>query len=195
MSKSRGNVVNPIEMVDKYGADALRMALVFGAAPGSDIVITEDKIRGMRNFANKLWNIGRFIRMNFEALPDKGKSVPFYDLKLHELLKSPDDKRIISELNMLTAGVTKSLEKYRFSDATQSLYDFTWHRIADQYLEENKERYKSGDLLALSIIRHVFLNILKLLQPFMPFVTEEIWSHMPRRYNKPLIVSSWPGHK
>jgi valyl-tRNA synthetase len=189
MSKSRGNVVNPIEMVDKYGADALRMALIFGAAPGSDIVISEDKIRGMRNFANKLWNIGRFINMNLDALPDQSKKVPFYDDKT--VLTEEKDKTIIAELEKLIINVTKNLDKYRFSDAAQEIYDFTWHTVADKYLEENKDRFKSGDKEALTVIRHVFLHILKLLHPFMPFVTEEIWSQMPRKFDKPLIISSW----
>jgi valyl-tRNA synthetase len=193
MSKSKGNVVNPIEMVDRYGADALRMALIYGSAPGSDIVMSEDKIRGMRNFANKLWNIGRFIKMNFEALPDKGVSVPAYDLKLHQSLKLPSDKQIISELNMLIAGVTKNLEKYRFSDAAQNLYDFAWHRIADVYLEENKERYKAGDKESLMVLTHVFKTIITLLHPFMPFVTEKIYQELPGYDGTPLIISSWPG--
>lgn len=193
MSKSKGNVVNPIEMVDRYGADALRMALIFGAAPGSDIVLSEDKIRGMRNFANKLWNIGRFIKMNFEVLPDQGTSVPIYSLKFHKSLKLPSDKQIISELNMLIAGVTHNLEKYRFSDASQQIYDFTWHRIADVYLEENKNRYKSGDPEALAVLRHVFMNLLKLLHPFMPFVTEKIYQELPGWDKIPLIITLWPG--
>jgi valyl-tRNA synthetase len=193
MSKSKGNVVNPIEMADKYGADALRMSLVFGTAAGNDQSLTEDKIRGMRNFANKLWNIGRFFIMNMENLPDKGASVPFYDLEHHKLLKLPSDKRILSELNMLIAGVTYDLEKYRFSDASQKIYEFAWHRVADIYLEKNKVRFTSGDPIALSVLRYLLINILKLLHPFMPFVTEEIWSRIPSKYDKPLIVSPWPG--
>jgi valyl-tRNA synthetase len=180
-------------MVDQYGADALRMALIFGAAPGSDIVMSEDKIRGMRNFGNKLWNIGRFIRMNFEALPDQGISVPVYTHEIHKLLKSPGDKQIISELNMLSAGVTKNLDKFRFSDASQQIYDFAWHRIADVYLEENKDRYKSGDKEALMVLVHVFKTIITLLHPFMPFVTEKIYQELPGYNGTPLIITPWPG--
>jgi len=192
MSKSKGNVVNPVEMVDKYGADALRMALIFGAAPGSDISVSEDKIRGMRNFANKLWNIGRFIIMNINACP-KDTSVPFYDEEYHKTLTNDDDKRMISELTMLTNGVTADIEKYRFSDASQKLYDFTWHTLADRYIEDIKERCNNHDIQALAVVRHIYLNILKLLHPFMPFVTEAIWSEVPKKYDKPLIVSRWPG--
>lgn len=188
MAKSKGNVLNPIDLVDTYGADALRFTLVFGAAPGSDIAVSEDKVRGMRNFANKLWNIGRFILMNFESA---GKNIPFYDTKMK--VTDPTDKQIISELNTLTAAVTKDIEQYRFSDAAQTLYEFAWHTFADIYLEKNKERFKSKDPQALAVLRHVYLTILKLLHPFMPFVTEEIWSKMPRKTDRPLIISPWPA--
>ena len=189
MSKSKNNVMNPIDLVDKYGADALRMALVYGIAPGSDISLSEEKVIGMRNFANKLWNIARLLLMNIEAA--NIKELPFYDEKMHKSL--PDrDKKIISDLNVLISGVTKDIEKYRFSDAAQRIYEFTWHEFADKYLEENKERFKNGDVLGLAVFRHILLNILKLLHPFMPFITEEIWRMVPRKTAKPLIVSSWP---
>ncbi len=188
MSKSKGNVMNPIDMVEKYGADALRFALIFGAAPGSDIAISEDKIRGMRNFANKLWNIERFLEMSLTSVNE----VPFYTNEMHKTLTNPNDKRIISELNMLAAAVTHDIETYRFSDAAQKLYEFAWHTLADVHVEKNKERFKSGDIQALSVLRHVLLTILKLLHPFMPFVTEEIWRVMPKKSTDPLIVSPWP---
>ena len=190
MSKSKGNVVNPIEMVDTYGADALRFALVFGAAPGSDIVVSEDKIRGMRNFSNKLWNIGRFIRMNFDMLPHSGELVPFYEKGTK--LSHENDEKIISEVNQLIDDVTKNLEAFRFSDASQAIYDFSWHNLADKYIEENKDRLKTGDPEALSVIRHIYITILKLLHPFMPFVTEAIWTHIPKKHDAPLIISPWP---
>jgi valyl-tRNA synthetase len=185
MSKSKGNVINPLKMADLYGADALRFTMVFGAAPGSDIAVSEDKIRGMRNFANKLWNIGRFLLMNFE-----NKTIPFYDKTMK--LTDASDKKIVDGLETLITSVTKDIEKYRFSDAAQALYEFSWHKFADIYLEKNKERFQAGDEQALMVLRHVYLNILKLLHPFMPFVTEEIWSKMPRTTNKPLIIASWP---
>lgn len=191
MSKSKGNVINPIEMVDKYGADALRFALIFGAAPGSDIAISDDKVRGMRNFANKLWNIARFINMNLEA-PNLKSQIQNYDNKMHKELTNPHDKRIISQLNMLVAGVTKDMEHYRFSDAAQKIYDFAWHTLADVHLEKNKDRFKEGDVQALAVLHHVFLTILKLTHPFMPFVTEEIWGKLPKKRPDSLIISSWP---
>jgi valyl-tRNA synthetase len=189
MSKSKNNVMNPIDLVDKYGADALRMALVYGVAPGSDICLSEEKVIGMRNFANKLWNIARLLLMNIEAA--NIKELPFYDKKMYKSL--PDrDKKIISDLNALISDVTKDIEKYRFSDAAQRIYEFTWHEFADKYLEENKERFKNGDELGLAVFRHVLLNILKLLHPFMPFITEKIWSIIPRIITDPLIISFWP---
>ena len=111
---------------------------------------------------------------------------------MHKSLTNANDKRIISELNMLAARVTKQLEGYRFSDAAQAIYDFTWHTLADVHLEKNKERFKAGDPQALAILQHVFTTILKLLHPFMPFVTEEIWGKLGKKENVPLIVSSWP---
>lgn len=189
MSKSKGNVMNPIDMIDKYGADALRFALIFGAAPGSDIAISEDKIRGMRNFANKLWNIGRFLEMNIASA---GSDLPFYDEAFHKNLTNAGDKRIISELNMLVSSVGKTMESYRFSDAALAIYEFSWHTVADVYIEKNKERFRNGDKQAIAVLRHVFLTLLKLLHPFMPFVTEAIWGKLPKKTTKPLIISPWP---
>ena len=190
MSKSKGNVINPLKMVDQYGADALRMALVFGTAAGNDQSLSDDKVRGMRNFANKLWNIGRFIEINLESQKSKVKSQK-YDEEMHKELKNPHDKRIISEVNMLVAGVTKDMEKFRFSDASQKIYDFAWHTLADVHIEKNKERFKEGDAQAIAVLLHIFQTILKLLHPFMPFVTEEIWATLPHEEKTPLIISRW----
>lgn len=188
MSKSKGNVINPLKMIDQYGADALRMALVFGTAAGNDQALSEDKIRGMRNFANKLWNIARFIHMNTE-----GVSVPAYSTDLHKKLTNPHDKRILTEVTMLTARVTKHMETYRFSDASQALYDFAWHRLADVHLEKNKDRVKAKDPQALAVLLHVYRRIILLLHPFMPFVTEEIWKSLGGNPKEPLLVTPWPA--
>mgnify|MGYP001612309205 CR=1 FL=1 len=195
MSKSKGNVVNPLKMIDQFGADALRFALVFGTAAGNDLSLSEDKIRGMRNFANKLWNIGRLLLLSLENAKTTGREIPFYSESLHAALSNDTDKRLISEINMLTSSVTKDMEKYRYSDAAKKLYDFSWHRLADQYIEENKVRFSEGDQEALSVFRHVCLTILKLLHPFMPFVTEALWQKIPRLTTNPLIISSWPSQK
>lgn len=184
MSKSKGNVVNPIDMVDQYGADALRIALIFGAAPGSDIVMSEDKVRGMRNFANKIWNIARLFTLHAEK-----KDIPFYTA---EMKVQDQDTVLLKDLNTLISTVTDSIERYRLSDAAQSLYEFIWHRFADVYVEENKQRFQDGDLISLAVYRHVLLTILTLLHPFMPFVTEAIWGQIPKKTQDPLIISSWP---
>jgi len=192
MSKSKGNVINPLDMIDKYGADALRMALVFGTGAGNDQSLAEDKIRGMRNFANKLWNIARFIEMltknELLTVP-----VPLYNETIQKKLTNPEDIQIVSELKTMIESVTKHMNSHRYSDAALMIYEFAWHTLADSYLEKNKERFHQGDTIAISVLRHVFLNTMKLLHPFMPFVTEEIWGKLPKKTNNPLIVSSWPS--
>ena len=190
MSKSKGNVINPLKMADQYGADALRFSLVFGTAAGNDQSVSEEKIRGMRNFANKLWNMGRFISMNFESINTK---IPIYDASMK--LTHSNDKKIISDVQSIIAAVSKNMEAYRYSDAAKKIYEFAWHKFADVYIEMNKERFKSGDQQALAVLRHVFFMILKLLHPFMPFVTEEVYQKMPGWDGTPLIVSSWPASK
>jgi valyl-tRNA synthetase len=187
MSKSKGNVINPLKMIDMYGADALRFALVFGTAAGNDQALSEDKIRGMRNFANKLWNMARFIEMNTQD-----KNIPSYSAEFHATLTNAQDKRILSELNMLVAAVNKHMEHHRFSDAAQRIYAFAWHRIADVHLEKNKERFKNGDKQAIAVLTHVYTTVLKLLHPFMPFVTENIWGKLQKKTTLPLIISPWP---
>ena len=178
MSKSKGNVINPIELVDKYGADALRMALVYGVAPGSRIPLSEEKVRGMRNFANKIWNVARFVN-SVQGLASSVQTV------------TDDDKWILDELNKLIKSVTKALEKYRFNQAAEEMYEFVWHKFADMYIEKVKNRKEE----ASPTLRHVLITSLKLLHPFMPFVTEAIWGEIKelRKYpDQMLITSSWP---
>jgi valyl-tRNA synthetase len=169
MSKSRGNVHNPITLVDTYGADALRFTLVFGAAPGSDIAVSEDKIRGMRNFANKIWNAARFV-MSFES-DTKGSK----------------DTDVNKKIAHITKQVTLYIEKYRFNDAAELLYESFWHWFCDQVIEQAKV----GEI-STTALQEGLVTYLKLLHPFMPFVTEEIWSKMPGGNTTPLIVSPWP---
>jgi len=188
MSKSRANVIDPLPMIEKYGADALRMALTIGVSPGSDVALSEDKIRAMRNFGNKIWNIGRFILINLEA---SKKKVPFYNSKMDAKL-TKEDKEILKDLNRLVKETTKLIEKYRFDLAAEGIYHFLWHRFADEYLEYSKVRIKEGDEIILAVLRHVYLNCLKLLHPFMPFVTEEIWQKFPKKTKDPIIISIWP---
>jgi valyl-tRNA synthetase len=189
MSKSKDNVVNPVELINKYGTDALRIALVFGASPGSDIALGDDKVRAMRNFANKVWNVGRFIQMGLEK-----KKIPFYNFKVNGKL-TKEDRHILKDLEILTKKTTDLIDRYRFDLAAEGLYHFIWHRLADEYIEYSKKRIKNGNKETLSVLRHVYLTCLKLLHPFMPFLTETIWEiYEPYRKDKdPLIISKWPS--
>jgi valyl-tRNA synthetase len=170
MSKSKGNVLDPLLLVDRYGADALRMALVLGVAPGSDVALSEEKIKGFRNFSNKLWNIGRFL-----SLAEKREVTAVEDAEL---------KKTVSAL---AGKTTKNLDNFKFGTASEELYQFAWHEFADKYVED----YKKG-LISYAVLLGGFLTLLKLLHPFMPFVTEAIWQQMPRQKADPLIISAWP---
>lgn len=195
MSKSKGNVVNPIAMINTYGADALRMALVFGAAAGNDISLSEDKVRGMRNFANKLWNMTRLLCMNIDSwAATTGRSIkdlPLYDKTMYNTC-SGSDQAMIEQVNTLVSDVTKYMDAYRFSEAAQLLYEFSWHVVADTYVEENKERFQQAEDHALVVYRHILLTLLHLLHPFMPFITETLYQHIPGWNNTQLIISPWP---
>jgi valyl-tRNA synthetase len=186
-SKTKGIGFDPLEIIEKHGADALRMAMVVGNPPGNDLKIEEEKVVAYRNFANKIWNIGRFILMNLE----NEKKVPFYDSKMDSKL-TQEDKEILKDLDELIKSATRLIEKYRFDLAAEDIYHFIWHRFADEYIEYSKARIKEGDEIVLSVLRHVYLNCLKLLHPFMPFVTEEIWQKFPRKTKEPIIISQWP---
>jgi len=182
MSKSKGNVIDPLEVADKYGADAVRFALIWGTSPGHDQNLGEDKIRGMRNFTNKVWNIGRFIILNL-----KGKKVPFYQENMKGLTK--EDQQVLNDLNHSIKDVTQNLDNFRLAQAAEEVYEFLWHRFADKYIESAKKRIAEEDLTVLAVLRHVYLNCLKLLHPFMPFITEELWQKFKK---EPLIISPWP---
>jgi valyl-tRNA synthetase len=188
MSKSKGNVINPLGVIEQFGADALRMALVVGAAPGNDISLGEPKIVGYRNFANKVWNIARFV---LGQLPQKASSFPAYQATMKGLTK--EDKQIIGRLNQTVRQATHYLETYKFSPAGELIYQFIWHELADRYIEAVKDRLRSGDKAALAVLGHVFVNSLKLLHPFMPFLTEAVWQKLPRKSPEPLIISPWPS--
>lgn len=161
MSKSKGNVINPLAMVDKYGADALRAALVFGVKEGNDLALSEDKIVGMRNFANKVWNIGRFIFLN--------KNIKNTDKKLKIT------RQLQKEFTQVKKKYLKFMNGYQFSKALGLVYEFLWHRLADYYIEQLKKELIDGNIEALKILRKVYFENLKMLHPFMPFVTEAVW--------------------
>jgi len=187
MSKSRGNVIDPIEFVEKYGADALRMGiLVGGNTAARSTSFSEDKVRGYRNFANKVWNMGRYILKEIE---DYKGNLPFYSGELEKKLKK-EDKDILSKLKNVVETVSSLLEDSRFMDAGNEIYHFMWDELASGYIEHVKSREDKDT--ALPVLRHVYITCLKLLHPFMPFVTEEIWGKMPKTGNLPLIISDWP---
>ncbi len=178
MSKSKGNVVNPMEIVDQYGADAIRFALSYGTALGNDQVLSYPKLEAMRKFSNKLWNMGRFIEMNKIS----GRK------ELTKAAKHANDKEMIKKTEELVKEVTRLLEHYDFNHAAQNLYDFIWHEFADIYIEDVKNRI-DGDSFA--VLSSSFLVLLKLLHPFMPFITEEIYGKLYGGEGD-LIISQWP---
>jgi len=174
MSKSRGNVIDPLVMMERYGTDAFRFTLAALAAQGRDVILAEERIEGYRHFANKIWNASRFSLMNLKGFqPLSGKITP----------RSIPDRWILSRLNEVIREETKGLEEYRFNDAAQSIYRFVWHEFCDWYLEMIKPSLygEAGDRekeTTRSVLAHVLGAILKLLHPFMPFITEEIWQRM-----------------
>ncbi len=188
MSKSLGNVINPDEYMEQYGVDALRMGLIAGTATGKDFSFPKDKITAYRNFGNKLWNMARFYHMMSEKY---GKEIGWYEPKMSGL--SASDKEVLAKLNETITGVDTLLSEFRFAEAGETIYHFMWDEVAAKYLEEVKSR---EDLdIALTVLRHIILTGLKLLHPFMPFVTEAIWKEMPRKYDDMLIVTKWPEVK
>ena len=187
MSKSLNNGIDPLEIADKFGADAGRMALIVGTAPGTDSKISEEKIKGYKNFANKIWNITRFVLDNVEK-SDFEKSI---------------QNKLTKEFDEIAKDITKDMENYRFHLASEKIYQYVWHRFADEIVEESKEIIKKGGEKSgerKNTLISIWENCLKILHPFIPFVTEEIWSMMPARNaeaggpNKKnlLMVEKWP---
>ncbi len=185
MSKSKGNVVDPLGVIDTYGTDALRFALIFSTAAGNDIPLAEDKIKGMKHFANKIWNVARFILQNSD---NKIYSQP----DLSPLVKAWEDSKDIIELHLVAKKITESLENFRLHEAAQSIYDFAWYKFADIYIEESKKDLANPAKREVTQkkLQYGLITILKLLHPFMPFVTEEIWSYLGQK--DLLMISKWP---
>ncbi len=182
-SKSLGNGIDPIEMIDKYGADALRMGLLVGAALGSDIRFDESKVKGYRNFSNKLWNITRFV---LDQTDGADAAAPLTAV----------DQVLRDELTLLTADVTRDMEEHRLYMAAEKLYHYAWHTLADTILEESKPILLGDDAAAKSSRQALLLSLLTdtvtLLHPFMPFVTEEIYQSLPTKSTDLLMVAPWP---
>ena len=195
MSKSLGNGIDPLEVIDKYGADALRMTLITGNAPGNDMRFYWERVENSRNFANKVWNASRFIMMNLEKAPEissngRNESMP------SNLMMA--DQWILSKVNTLAKEVTENLDKYELGIGLQKVYDFIWEEFCDWYIEMVKPRlYNDQDTTkaaAIWTLKTVLIQALKLLHPFMPFITEEIFCNLQEE-EESIMVSAWPGWK
>jgi len=194
MSKSLGNVIDPLDYIEEYGADALRMGLISGTANGRDFAFPKDKVIAYRNFANKLWNMARFVLMMMGDY-DNGTDFSFDDFDENNVDALGDfDKLMLEKIGKLTVSVTASLERYRFADAAEMIYQFMWHEIADKYIEYVKGLDGEQKIASLSVLRYVFVKGLMLLHPFMPFVTEAIWENIPKFDGESdlLIREKWP---
>jgi len=192
MSKSKGNVINPLELVEQYGADAVRFALTYGTALGNDQALSYPKLGAMRKFTNKLWNMARFISMKRGASNSKFQ-IPNNSTieQLNNLAINEKDREMVEKVEALVKDITRLLEKYDFNHAAQNLYEFIWHEFADIYIEDVKNRIDEN---SFTILNSLFLIQLKLLHPFMPFVTEEINQRLFKE-GKPLIISNWPSYE
>jgi len=189
LSKSKADSANPLDLIAKYGTDALRMALVFNTSPGTDSVLSEEKIRGMKHFANKLWNIARFIQLNLPdgmLRPPTQRPTPATDA----------DRAILERLGATVASMNRNLEGFALHEAAQAAYDFAWHELADVYLEASKPQLQDPALAdgTRAILAHCLATTLKLLHPFMPFVTEELWGRLTGATETTglLMVQKWP---
>ncbi|MCU1283728.1 MAG: valyl-tRNA synthetase [Acidobacteriales bacterium] len=184
MSKTKGNVLDPIEIIERFGTDAVRFTLASMAAPGTDIAFNEDRTEGYRAFANKIWNAARFIFMNVDRAQESGAwSLSAFDFSVTPKASTLEDRWILSRFHAVTQQVDESLKAYRFDDAANAIYRFFWGEFCDWYIEIVKLRLNAGDsaadkaatAAALDFVMHIFEGSLRLLSPFMPFITEEIW--------------------
>ena len=186
MSKSLGNGIDPLEEIEKYGADALRFTLATGNTPGNDMRYSAERVEASRNFANKLWNAARFVLMNL----DEDEPAPFVPENL-----ALEDKWVLSKYNNVVKEVTENLDKFEIGLAVSKLYDFIWDVYCDWYIELPKVRLNSDNAeqkaTAKAVLVYVLSNTLKLLHPFMPFITEEIWQALPHE-GESIMISSWP---
>ncbi len=191
MSKSLGNGIDPLEMAEKYGADALRFNLITGNSPGNDTRFYTEKCEAMRNFANKIWNASRFVMMNL--------TIDRYDLPAADKLER-EDKWVLSKLNRLVKEVTENLDSFEIGVASAKVYDFIWDTYCDWYIELTKTRLNGTDedakLTAQNVLCYVLVTLLKLLHPFMPFITEEIYQALPKCGGAEdiLMTAQWPEY-
>jgi len=200
MSKSLGNVLDPLDIIPKYGADALRMALVVGSSPGQDLAIGEAKIKGYRNFSNKIWNASRFVILRVtdgELKTGQTGSIKIEDLDIDVEKLTKADKKIIKNHNEIIKSVTAKLDKFKFSQAGEELYEYFWHNFCDLYIEDSKTQL--DDEKTKENTKKVLIKILSesliLLHPFVPFVTEAVWQELRQVYpklEKSVVIAGWP---
>jgi valyl-tRNA synthetase len=202
MSKSLGNGIDPLEIIDQYGADALRFMLMTGITPGNDMRFKTDKLESSRNFANKLWNASRFVIMNLQDEKGEFRSMADDSQGIGKLALKDEDKWILAKVNDAVREATANMDKFELSLAAQKAYELIWNEYCDWYIELVKGRLYGDDEEDKKVARYVLVralkDMLKLLHPFMPFITEEIWSFLPQ--DKPsednpdhfLIRESWP---
>ncbi len=190
MSKSKGNVINPLELVDQYGADAVRFALIYGNATGNDQALSYTKLDAAKKFANKLWNIGRFIEMQKQAfdinLP-AGKAGHLTLSQLSDFATNENDREWVKKVEELSNQVTKYLDSFQFNYAAERLYEFIWHEFADKYIEDVKSRVDEN---SFTVLNSLFMIQLQLLHPFMPFITEELNKKLGGESS--IMISRWP---
>ena len=193
MSKTRGNTLDPLDLLEQYGTDALRFALTTGTAPGNNLRLSDEKLESARNFANKIWNAARFV---ITAIEGRNDLDDWHDLIAPE---HREDRWIVGRLDALTAAVNESLAEFELGEAQQKLYDFVWNDFCDWYIEMAKVRLRDGDSGAAVTLVHVLERSLRLLHPFMPFVTEEIWQNLTSRVPAPaeglppsIMVADYP---
>ncbi len=185
MSKSLGNGVDPLQVIEQNGADVLRMSLIIGNSPGNDIRFSDDKILLARNFANKIWNAARFVLMNISDTED-------YE-ELNPKALQIEDKWIITRLCKVVKEITANIEAFEFGIALQKIYDFSWDVFCDWYIELAKLRLKNHEATVCCVLVNVLKEILKALHPFMPFITEEIWQALPHK-GKSIMLETWGIH-
>ena len=185
MSKSLGNGIDPLEIIDQYGADALRFTLATGNSPGNDMRFSDERVQASRNFCNKIWNASRFIQMNLTIGKDKAAELP-------ETL-ALEDKWIVSKYNTLVSEVTRNIDQYELGLAAAKLNDFIWDNFCDWYIEIAKTRLQAGDENVQKVLCYVLSGAMQLLHPFMPFITETIWQALPHE-GPSVMVSKWPEY-
>lgn len=174
MSKSKGNVINPLDLIENFGTDALRMSLVVANTPGTSLPLNENKIKGYRNFATKIWNASRFVLMNYDE-NKKSKT-------------SAEEKKVLKEFQKIKKDITKDMDNFRFYIASEKIYHYFWHTFCDKIIEDSKK-----NLISQKVLLEILSDCLKILHPFMPFITEEIYQQLPiTKKEKYLIIESWP---